>query len=648
MFDQDLRQAEPTVEKNTDSSMTGPKPSVKLITKQPAPPKDGKFFISDHFGLLACFQLKKQDSKRRKSIRPLQLRGKSLRKRQMSEDAILAREVEWKTNDYICLWTKLPEPVVGIIIKYAGLSSQVQKRSLRQNVLRHIPAELFEPSSEDASRFQEALLLLRKVLAQLPVFKVDPIESKRRHTGVEVLCMGSFALGTEGANSDLDLVVVAACDRDDFFARLPLELPAASRQIRIFRVLADGIGSHVGLVELLVLVGGKQVQVDLQYCKWASSTDVPFGGSHKQSSKRLHLETLLRAISQSRMDPKSRLALTGVLDSECILQTLQGLRALELSASFRGAVRGGAWGIPSSSSPQLERFRVLCRTLRIWAKRHDVYFCRYGFPGGLGYSVLCSVFLQQDTILKRSTESLNVKIDCPVSLLRDFFLWLDQQEWCARSVSIDARSSDDYNRLRATGQVHVPYVILAPFSSSQNPFGSNQLRNIVRLATSSSLAALRRAVGLALEAKSWQILLEPSPFSARYSSYICVTVSASRLRSFRRWSKYIESRLGQLTVRVTQVSEEQGPLAPRLLAHVAGSRYISPDLPLFATFLLGLWNCQDPANPTVGLALRLRKKKQSRASRKKLQKALVQDLKDCLQDFETELRSWKYRFSISF
>ncbi|KAI8621298.1 hypothetical protein BC830DRAFT_1095054 [Chytriomyces sp. MP71] len=156
--------------------------------------------------------------------------------------------------------------------------------------------------------------------------------------------VGSFVLGTDAPDSDIDILCLSLISQQEFFGILngnEHEFPIPDG-CQILRLVAD---AKVPVVELLV----HGVKVDIQYGTLA----IPL-------SQRFDLDQTLLGIHV--LPSQLRQLFCGYLDIKCILQA-----------------------VPTN---MLSAFRLASRFLKLWAKRKGLHTAKLGFPPSHSVSVL--------------------------------------------------------------------------------------------------------------------------------------------------------------------------------------------------------------------------------------------------------------------
>ena len=288
-----------------------------------------------------------------------------------------------------------------------------------------------------------------------------------------ILPIGSYKLGVHSADSDMDLVCLAPLRyprhefQQDFYLRVQ-SLPEVNYCYGIFR-------AKVPLIKLII----QGIRIDLQY----ANTDQDL------SSFRPEL-----------LDEATLLSLNAYKNNELLLSLV----------------------------PNVDNFRGLLRTVRLWAKKRGVYSGILGFLGGAAWALLCAKIC----ILYPSVSE--------VELVRNFFKVYSQWDWTV-PVCLDPEQSAGFEYSSHQALMSV----LTPAYPSYNA---------AYTLTSSAFCCIVQELELAYKIVKdiaegnleWGVLFEEIDFFQQYRHLIKVCIQAGNCTEYETWQGLVFSRVRYL------------------------------------------------------------------------------------------------------
>ncbi|MBZ4422287.1 poly(A) polymerase [Myxococcus sp. RHSTA-1-4] len=332
---------------------------------------------------------------------------------------------------------------------------------------------------------------------------VRQLQSLCARIGTELHPYGSYLLGTDGPDSDVDAVAIGPShlSREDFARTLIQELPPSSGA----RFVAD---AAIPLVKLSL----DGVSFDVSYA------------SRPEGVAPCSPEELL-ALHSEGLDTAGLRSVLGLEDSRVLLDEV--MRA--------------------DAGP--ERFRRLLRAVKSWARARGIYSHALGYLGGLSWAVMAAW---------ACTRAPREKAGSDVSLLAHFFETFAAWPW-PQPVALTPETA----RYRPDGKRDLLPVI-APALPVRNT-ARNVSRSTYRvlrdeLARAHGLVEQARALGTA---ESWESLLEPLDVAHEFPARLELTVSAPTDHAYDVASGWV---LGHLTALVYRLEGDRRvfvrPLAP--------------------------------------------------------------------------------------
>lgn len=364
-------------------------------------------------------------------------------------------------------------------------------------------------------------------------------------TSGSLFLAGSYRLGLDDPNSDIDAVCVAPwhVTRDDFFGSFCRMLQDSDQVSH----LAPVPNAYVPLIALTFL----GVRMDLLFAR----LPLPAVESHQE-------------IDSDHM-------LVGVHS-----ESMKSLNAPRVSSMLLCLV------------PKRREFRIVLRAVRAWARRRGIYSAKLGYLGGISWAILvafvCQLYPNAEPakIFVRFFQVLSEwQWPQPIMLNMHYDAGLGFEMWDPR-LNIHDRAhimpiiTPAYPHMNSSVQVsHSTFSViyeelwrarylaeiavgisrpLPPAGLGVSTDSEGDMRaKIVCTATSIPVLECDAAVQDALASdphSSWVKMFEPSNFFIRYGSYLVVDFEAASEAAMYKWSKFVQSRVRKLVDSLQHVS----------------------------------------------------------------------------------------------
>lgn len=287
----------------------------------------------------------------------------------------------------------------------------------------------------------------------------------------QLLPIGSFRLGIHSPDSDIDILCLSPMDysresfQEVFFSQLS-QLPDVSYCYGIF-------SAKVPIIKLIY----QGVKIDLQFA--STSQD-------------------LKSINTSELEEATLLGINAYRNTEYILSVI----------------------------PNIENFRILARTIRLWAKQRNIYSGLSGCLGGISWTILCAKICLMYPNLNS------------IELIHKFFKVFSLWDWTV-PVALTPTPSFPF-----TGR-DVSMNILTPIHPCYNSAYTLISSNFTCIVEELELAS--RIVKDVIEGnQQWDVLFEELDFFQCYRYFIRVSINAAGESEYETWSGLIFSRVKYL------------------------------------------------------------------------------------------------------
>lgn len=237
--------------------------------------------------------------------------------------------------------------------------------------------EPYLPSNSDRIQREDAIQLLR-----------DSLSDDERLTGLILAPLGSYAMDTYLADSDVDVLAIGSVTPRVFFeaavARLKTLNAAERDEVEGFKAV-HFVNSLVPIVEA-VLNG---IKFDIQYCQAS--------GLVKRFHTTMPAPTLVDLVFDkeliSTLPPYSLRPLNTYRDTAYLIHTI----------------------------PSLPIYRTAHRFLSLYLKRRGLYSAKFGYLGGVHLSLMLSRVMKLLSASPNQSNSTQANPISPASLIRTFF-----------------------------------------------------------------------------------------------------------------------------------------------------------------------------------------------------------------------------------
>uniref|UniRef100_A0AAV2MD62 Poly(A) polymerase n=1 Tax=Knipowitschia caucasica TaxID=637954 RepID=A0AAV2MD62_KNICA len=309
----------------------------------------------------------------------------------------------------------------------------------------------------------------------------------REQVGGKVLSYGSFAMGQNMKDADIDLLCVGPrfIPRESFFSSF-VEKLRGQQHVQVKHVLEN---AFVPVIKLIV----ESVEVDMVYAK--------INGRRVSDSLDLMDSTILQ-----EMDVISVRSLQGYRDTQEIMSLV----------------------------PNAYTFRLALAAIKQWAKRRNIYSNMLGFLCGVSCAIMLARICQ---MCPYATAAVTV-----ATFFRVYSSW----NW-ASPVMLRVPEEQNCNlpswNPSMTRQEQM--AIITPSYPQQNS-SYNVNPSTIKIMKEE----IRRGHAImehGLQNRSlWKQLFEPSDFFKEYSNYVVLRVSAPTQAKLEDWTSYLQSRVRHL------------------------------------------------------------------------------------------------------
>jgi poly(A) polymerase len=355
-----------------------------------------------------------------------------------------------------------------------------------------------------------------------------------------VIPFGSYRLGVEFADSDLDLLVVAppTVTRDDFFDSFKRLLEQDNCCGHVHAIPT----AHVPVLKFEIQVDKEDdvLKVDLVFARVADPTKLV--EYHRQKA----VTTTTTATDDDGVERYYKIDDSDLegLDEESV-RSLNGARVSQI--------------IMESIPPHcVSTFKVLLRAIRLWAKSRGVYSNILGFLGGINCAILAAYICQ-----KFSNASAS---DMLYKFFKTFSVWQMHAPVFLDGMLVE--SPPVTNVARQTKAVPMPawnpakypkdgyhiFPIITPAYPSMNSaynMGFPQFRRIQD--------EMRRTLSMLECGNDYDMLLRSSDFFQRHATFLQLSVSAKTEKEFIEWSRFVETKIRILTMCVDNEQVQAWP-----------------------------------------------------------------------------------------
>jgi len=210
---------------------------------------------------------------------------------------------------------------------------------------------------------------------------------------------GSYAIGAFHLGGDIDLVCMSSESREEFFERLGVQL------IKLHCSCSVAVGAVVPILRTTI----KGIPIEIQHCRVPESLI-------KSQPLPIRTSDLFLALRKLHQQPTQQLR-----DDAAIWDD-----ADERAVSAWADMQAISSAVPESVC---DVFVKMLAIVKQWSSSRGVYSAKMGYPGGIGWTVLCVRIIQKE--LAKSPAAITVD-----HLVEQFFATYSALEFKNCSLSI--------------------------------------------------------------------------------------------------------------------------------------------------------------------------------------------------------------------
>ena len=193
--------------------------------------------------------------------------------------------------------------------------------------------------------------------------------------------------------------------------------------------------------------------------------------------------------------------------------------------------------------PDVEKFRLVLRFIRIWAKKRFVYGNVFGYLGGVNLAILAAFICQR------------YPTRTPAYIILMFFHDLAKWQW-PEPIYINTPSTG--NRPNWDPSKPQDHKDCMPIITPAYPT-INSLRNATRSSRSRMMHEFKRAYNVCSQiiqnASIWDQLISPPTFFVRHNKFVEITVFANVEETQREFVGFVQSRMRHITCALEAVHQ---------------------------------------------------------------------------------------------
>uniref|UniRef100_A0A6Q2Z7H2 Poly(A) polymerase n=1 Tax=Esox lucius TaxID=8010 RepID=A0A6Q2Z7H2_ESOLU len=393
--------------------------------------------------------------------------------------------------------TSNPGPLGRETPKHYGITSPISLAQAKEAdlVLTHKLTEALKPYGvfEEELELQRRIHVLGKLNTLVKEWIRDISETKNlpasviETVGGKIFTFGSYRLGVHTKGADIDALCVAPrhVERTDFFTSF-LERLKEQEEVKDLRAVEE---AFVPVIKLSF----DNIEIDILFARLALQT-IP-------ENLDLRDDGLLKN-----------------LDIRCI-RSLNGCRVTDEILHL---------------VPNIENFRLTLRTIKLWAKRHNIYSNILGFLGGVSWAMLVARTCQLYPNAVAST------------LVHKFFLVFSKWEW---PNPVLLKQPEDCNlnlpvwdpRVTPSDRYHLMPIITPAYPQQNSTYNVSASTRAVMVDEFKQGLAITDEI---LQNKAeWAKLFEAPNFFQKYKHYIVLLASAPTEKQHLEWVGLVESKI---------------------------------------------------------------------------------------------------------
>uniref|UniRef100_A0A4W5N710 Poly(A) polymerase n=1 Tax=Hucho hucho TaxID=62062 RepID=A0A4W5N710_9TELE len=381
--------------------------------------------------------------------------------------------------------------------KHYGITSPISLAQAKEAdlVLTHRLTEALKPYGvfEEELELQRRIHVLGKLNTLVKEWIRDVSETKNlpasviETVGGKIFTFGSYRLGVHTKGADIDALCVAPrhVERTDFFSSF-LDKLKEQEEVKDLRAVEE---AFVPVIKLSF----DSIEIDILFARLALQT-IP-------ENLDLRDDGLLKN-----------------LDIRCI-RSLNGCRVTDEILHL---------------VPNIDNFRLTLRTIKLWAKRHNIYSNILGFLGGVSWAMLVARTCQLYPNAVAST------------LVHKFFLVFSKWEW---PNPVLLKQPEDCNlnlpvwdpRVTPSDRYHLMPIITPAYPQQNSTYNVSASTRAVMVDEFKQGLAITDEI---LQNKAeWSKLFEAPNFFQKYKHYIVLLASAPTEKQHLEWVGLVESKI---------------------------------------------------------------------------------------------------------
>uniref|UniRef100_A0A4W5N9G1 polynucleotide adenylyltransferase n=1 Tax=Hucho hucho TaxID=62062 RepID=A0A4W5N9G1_9TELE len=381
--------------------------------------------------------------------------------------------------------------------QHYGITSPISLAQAKEAdlVLTHRLTEALKPYGvfEEELELQRRIHVLGKLNTLVKEWIRDVSETKNlpasviETVGGKIFTFGSYRLGVHTKGADIDALCVAPrhVERTDFFSSF-LDKLKEQEEVKDLRAVEE---AFVPVIKLSF----DSIEIDILFARLALQT-IP-------ENLDLRDDGLLKN-----------------LDIRCI-RSLNGCRVTDEILHL---------------VPNIDNFRLTLRTIKLWAKRHNIYSNILGFLGGVSWAMLVARTCQLYPNAVAST------------LVHKFFLVFSKWEW---PNPVLLKQPEDCNlnlpvwdpRVTPSDRYHLMPIITPAYPQQNSTYNVSASTRAVMVDEFKQGLAITDEI---LQNKAeWSKLFEAPNFFQKYKHYIVLLASAPTEKQHLEWVGLVESKI---------------------------------------------------------------------------------------------------------
>ncbi|KAL6657228.1 hypothetical protein ACP70R_005008 [Stipagrostis hirtigluma subsp. patula] len=398
-------------------------------------------------------------------------------------------------------WYPLLPPQVPIVFHLdpAFVAETDSRRS--RSLVQFLKDEGAVPSPEDEKKRERVIRELKKIVMQWAKAVACEERVPARQTTATVLTYGSYTLGAHGPDSDIDAICAGPC--------------IATLQYHFFVVLRQILEGRPEVSEVQTVCSAKVPLMRFRF----DGISVDFTYAQLPVIDALKAINTFSPESLKKIDARSWRSLSGIRVNERIVQLV----------------------------PDGEKFQVLLRGVKLWARKRGLHCHHLGFFAGIHLAILAAYVCQ-----RYPNASVN-------GLLTMFFQIFAQWPW-QTPVSLQGQLTDC---LPTEGRL-MPIVM--PCTPPEFC-----MSNVTKSTFKKIREELSRAYALTKDPlrhdSEWTWIFAPFPYAARYHQFLRIALYASTSEELLDWAGWVKSRLRNLILKLENIGVECDPCPSEEVDH---------------------------------------------------------------------------------